>query len=62
MKMNWDKITRALGEIDYRGDFTYEADAFLGRYDVSVLQTGVNHMVALGRILMAKIDAARPAK
>lgn len=60
MKMNWDNITRALGEIDYKGDFTYEADGFLTRFDPSSIQVGVNHMAALGRVLMAKIDAARP--
>lgn len=62
MKMNWDKITRALGEIDYKGDFTFEADGFLTRFDSSVIQTGVNFMASIGRILIAKIDAARPAK
>jgi len=60
MKMNWDNITRALGEIDYKGDFTFEADAFLNRYDPTTIQTGVNYMASLGRMLMAKIDAARP--
>jgi len=59
-KMNWDRITKALGEIDYQGDFTYEADAFLRRFDPSTIQAGVNYMAALGRQLIAKIDAARP--
>ncbi|MBQ4353753.1 MAG: sugar phosphate isomerase/epimerase [Clostridia bacterium] len=62
MKMNWDKITAALGEIDYKGDFTYEADAFLGRFDPASIHVGVNYMASLGRMLMAKIDASRPAK
>ena len=61
-RMNWDNITRALGEIDYAGDFTYEADNFLGRIPASEISVGVNYMAALGRRLMAKIDAARPAK
>lgn len=60
MKMNWDNITRALGEIDYKGDFTFEADGFLTRFDPAAIQTGVNYMASLGRMLMAKIDAARP--
>lgn len=61
-KMNWDKITKALGEIDYKGDFTYEADNFLLRYDESNIHLGVKYMAEIGRMLMAKIDAARPAK
>lgn len=59
-KMNWNKITQALGEIDYTGDFTYEADCFLGRYDNDTLPIAVTHMANLGRKLIEKIDAARP--
>ena len=58
--MNWNNITKALGEIDYQGDFTYEADNFLARFDASNIEIGVNHMVAVARMLMEKIDAARP--
>ena len=61
-KVNWAEITKALKEIGYEGDFTYEADNFLGRIPASEIQTGVNYMAALGRRLMAKIDAARPKK
>ncbi len=61
-RMNWDKITKALGEIDYQGDFTYEADAFLGRFAADNVALGVNFMANLGRMLMEKIEAARGAK
>ncbi len=60
MKMNWDAITKALGEIDYQGDFTFEADAFLGRFDADTVPEAVKFMAGIGRRLMAKIDAARP--
>ncbi len=59
MKMNWDAITRALGEIGYKGDFTFEADNFLHRFDDDTIQCAVDFMATLGRRLMAKIDAAR---
>ena len=62
MKMNWNEITKALGEIDYAGDFTFEADNFPARFDDSVVQDAVNFMAVIGRRLCAKIDAARPAK
>ncbi len=60
--MNWDNITKALGKIDYKGDFTYEADNFLRRYDADNIHIGVNYMVNIARMLMKKIDDARPAK
>lgn len=61
-KMNWDNITKALGEIDYVGDFTYEADNFINRFPASDIHIAVNFMANLGRTLMEKIDAARPKK
>ena len=61
-KMHWDKITTALGEIDYQGDFTYEADNFLVRFDKEALPYAVRFMADLGRTLIAKVDAARPIK
>ena len=61
-KMDWDAITKALGEIDYRGAFTYEADNFLSRMSDDVLPSASAYMAKLGRTLIAKIDAARPQK
>jgi len=61
-KMNWDNITRALGEIGYQGDFTYEADNFLARFSPTDIQVGVTYMANLGRLLMDKINAARAKK
>ena len=58
--MNWDKITKALGEIDYQGEFTYEADNFLARIDRAALPAALSYMEKLGRVLIAKIDANRP--
>lgn len=58
--MNWDNITKALGEIDYRGDFTYEADNFLVRMPKEAIPAGLAYMEKLGRILCAKVDANRP--
>ncbi len=60
--MNWDKITKALGEIDYQGEFTYEADNFLARIDRAALPAALSYMEKLGRVLIGKIDAARPNK
>ncbi len=59
MQMNWDAIAKALGEIDYQGDFTYEADAFLVNFDEETIPVAVNFMAALGRKLIEKIERAR---
>ena len=32
-KINWENVCRALGEIDYKGEFTLEADNFLKNFD-----------------------------
>ena len=60
MKMNWDNITKALGEIDYQGDFTFEADNFLARFDAETVADASAFMATIGRKLMKKIEAARP--
>lgn len=58
--MNWDAITKALGEIAYQGDFTFEADNFLCRMGRDMLPSAVKFMEQMGRILIAKVDANRP--
>ena len=47
---------------DYQGDFTYEADNFLVRFDKEALPYAVRFMADLGRTLIVKVDAARPTK
>jgi sugar phosphate isomerase/epimerase len=57
MMMNWDEITRALADIDYSGEFTYEADTFLKNFDNAFKPEAVRFMVKRGRDLIAKIEA-----
>ena len=61
-KMDWEEIMKALAEIRYDGEFTYEADNFLARIDPAAMPAALSYMEKLGRVLTAKIDAARPAK
>lgn len=62
-KMDWAKITQALGEIDYQGDFTYENGwAFLSGMDEEFLPTALRYMADVGRHLMRCIDRNRPGK
>ena len=58
--LNWDAVTAALGEIDYQGDFTYEANTFLKRHNAENIHIALKYMEQLGRYLMKKIDAHRP--
>ena len=58
--LNWNAITAALGEIDFQGDFTYEAGNFFKRFDEDGLHLPMKYMEQVGRYLMAKVDAHRP--
>ena len=59
-KMNWAEITRALGEINYTGDFTYEVNKyFLESVPDSFVQTAANYMGDVGRYLIGEIERNR---
>lgn len=52
--MDWDAVTAALREINYEGEFTFEADAFLHRFPRDYLESAVRFMVQTGRYLIGK--------
>lgn len=54
--MKWDEILKALADIDYKGNFTYEADNFLKCFPVDLLPDAMKFMVAVGRNMMKQID------
>ena len=56
-KMEWENIARALADIDYSGDFTYEADAFLRNFEPEFKPMAVRFMVERGRYLINKIES-----
>ena len=62
MKMDWDDILHALGEIDYKGNFTYEADRFLGGFPDDLLPACERFMHDVGRSMMRKIEKYRVKK
>lgn len=59
-KMNWDKICRALGEIDYRGSFNLEADGFFKGFMEEHYFAVAKFMADTSRVLANKIDLYRP--
>ena len=63
-KIDWREVTKALGEIDYAGDFTYEvALPGLKQYmskDLTTITLG--YAGQIGKYLVAQVDANRPVK
>lgn len=59
MDMDWDSILKALGEIDYAGNFTYEADNFLKNFPTDLMPACMRFMSEVGRSMMKKIDGYR---
>lgn len=59
-RMNWPEITRALGEINYSGDFTYEINAnLLTTMDDAFVPVGMRYMADVGKHLIDLINAGR---
>lgn len=61
-KINWDAVCRALADIDYKGDFTLEADKFLTQYDVEFRPTAIRFMSDVCKHLTNKIESYKANK
>ncbi len=62
-KMDWMSICKALGEIDYQGDFTYEVGgAFYGNVPDGFMVEANTYSAKIGKYLMSVIDDNRPNK
>lgn len=57
--LDWESITAALAEIDYRGDFTYEAGNFNNCFPKEMQDDVCKFMERTGRYLISRIDAHR---
>lgn len=55
-KMDWDSILKALADINYPGNFTYEADSFLRLFPDSMLGECEKFMCGIGRKMIEKIN------
>ena len=56
-KINWDSVCRALADIDYKGEFTLEADNFLRRYDDTHKPCAARFMADTAKYLAYKIES-----
>lgn len=60
--MDWDEILKALGEINYKGNFTYEADNFMRRIPDELIPAALGFMEKVGRYMMNEIEKNRVKK
>lgn len=58
-KLNWGEITKALGEIGYRGDLTLEILHYLDRYPAEMLPNALKFAAETGRYLIKQIELNR---
>lgn len=59
-RINWNSVCRALAEINYNGNLTFEASGFLSEYmDDDFIPVAVKYMEQVGRSLIRKIEGYR---
>lgn len=54
---DWEAVMKALAEIDYQGEFTYEAGNFLLKTPDPLKQQALNYMGQVGKYLISRFDA-----
>ena len=56
--MNWDEITKALADIGYSGNFTFETDCFFDSFqdDIELERAALKLSELIGRRLIDKIE------
>lgn len=55
-KLEWDNILRALAEVGYDGDFTFEANNFPKAFPDELVPEAAKFMAVVGRYMMGKIE------
>ena len=55
-KQDWDAVCRALADIGYRGDFSFELPKYLAAYPDELLPAALEFAAATGRYLIEKIN------
>jgi sugar phosphate isomerase/epimerase len=56
-RINWNDIMRALKDINYDGDFTFESDNFLHSFPAELYLKASSLMLETGRYLVKKFDS-----
>lgn len=61
-ELDWEDITQALADIDYKGDFTFEADRFIDNFPEDVMPAAYRLLHDIGRHLIGRIEAKKNQK
>lgn len=61
-KFDWNAITKALADINYTGDFTFEADKFLRLFPCEMVEDASRFMLNVGRQLVKMIEDHKTQK
>jgi len=56
MNINFEEVTKALAEIDYAGDFTFEAEGFFKKMPKELLLPAAKLLCETGRYLIKRIE------
>ena len=58
--INWDNVCKALAEINYTGNFTFESNSFTNQYmDDDFIPIAYKYLEQVGRSLIKKIESNR---
>ena len=58
-KLDWESVTKALADIDYQGDFTFEAENFTRGFPSKLQEDACKFMERTERYLISRIEANR---
>ena len=61
-KINWEAVCRALGEIDYKGEFTLESNKFIKNFPLSHYPSALRFMAETAKFYSDMVDSFRPVK
>jgi sugar phosphate isomerase/epimerase len=61
-RFDWNEITKALAEIDYTGDFTFEADKFLRLFPSEMVEDASRFMLKVGQQLVRMIERHKESR
>ena len=56
--IDWNEVVKALREVDYKGEFTLEADTYLGAYNADNIFEGVKNLAESARKLVHMFENA----
>ena len=54
--IDWEQVMKALSDIDYTGDFTFEADSFFDKMPREMRSEGRKLIASMGRYLISRFD------